>query len=889
MRKLLRRLDYLFGQRRIEADLREEMEFHRSEAQRRLEESGVPSHDAEVLARRTLGNTTLAREDARAASIAPCVDSLRQDVAYAFRVLRRAPGFATAMISVMALGIGTTTGVVGLIDSLVLRSLPVHEPDRLVYFSRPSFSYPVLMEVRARSTNVFSSIAAWNMDRLHVAWNKELEPTEVLMASGNFYSTLGIGAAIGRTFGEDDDRIGGSRHGLVAVISHAAWQRRFNSDPAVLGRPIRIEQNTFTIIGVTPPGFFGVAPGLAPEVTVPLTSRASPDQLRSASSDWVHLLGRLREDISLSAANVALRTFWPAVLEATTNPGMPADRRPRYLGRATSLEPGYAGYSRVRNQFAEPLWFLLGLVGLLLTVACASAANLLLARSVSRQREIAVRLAIGASRRRLMRQLLTESLVWTILASGVGLVLAVWSAGMLVALMTTSQEQILLDVSLNWRILLFSIALAFVTACACSVIPAVRATKLDPGTSLKETGQIGRSLLPWWSLGKSLVSAQVALTVLLLFGALLFVRSLSRVLAQDAGLDRQSVLVLATDPAAAGYEDQRVAAFYEQLRDRLSHIPGVQSASLSMYPPISDEDGAWTQDIAIDDNPVPDAPGRSSVYFNAISPGFFRTIGLQLVRGRDFSAEDTASAPRVIIINESLARRYFPSQDPIKRHITMGRNRNRQVLQIVGVVRNAKYQRLEEETRSIAYVPHTQHPRENLFAEMRIAGSFSTIADDIRRQVRALDPVVPVRLETITDRIRESLVTRRVIALLATALGATALALACAGVYGVLAYAVSRKRRELGLRLALGAERSRVLRMVMTESIVLAAIGIVAGVGGALFLGRYAQNLLYQVSPRDPLSLILGATIMLLVACLAGFLPARRASRVDPIVALRCE
>ena len=889
MPSIIRRLKHLLDRNRLDRELAEEIEIHRTMTEGRLRQSGLSDAAAAAESRRLMGNTALAREEARAAWVAPWIESVWQDVAYALRILRRAPGFAAAMILVMALGIGATTGVFGLVDGLVLRSLPVHEPERLVYFSRPSFSYPVLLETRARSGHVLSSVAAWDMDRFNIAWATELEPTEVLMASGNFYSMLGIRAAIGRTFGIEDDAIGGGNGGLVAMISHDAWQRRLRGDPSVIGRTLRIEQKTFTIIGVTPPGFFGVAPGLAPEVTIPLTNTANAGRLTSASSSWLHMLGRLNDGVTLSAANAALGTFWPAVLQATTNPGMPTERRATYLARTTSLESGSAGYSRVRNQFAEPLWVLLALVTLLLTVACASAANLILARGVSRQREIAVRLAIGASRPRLIRQMLTESVVWTCLASAVGLVLALWGAGTLVSLMTTTQEQIVVDLSLNWRILGFSIALAFVTACVCSVIPAFGSTRLDPGSSLKETGQISSPGPRRWSLGKSLVAAQVALTVLLLFGASLFVRSLASVLAQDAGYERQGVLVLATDVEALGYEGEKLTAFYQQLHERLAGIPGVQSASLSMYPPISDEDGAWTQSIAIDGNPVPETPGQSEVYFNAVSPGYFETIGTPLVSGRDFNRNDIASAGPVVIVNESLARRYFPGQDPVGRQITMGRNKNRRDVQVVGIVRDAKYQRLQEATRSIAYLPYTQQPVENLFAEVRAAGSLVPVVEHMRREVRALDAVVPMRIETVADRIRESLVTERVIAMLATALGLAALVLACAGLYGMLAYAVSRRTREIGLRLALGANRAEVLRTVFFQSLVLAGLGILAGLIGALALGQFAQNLLFQISPRDPVSFGVAAAVMLLVACLAAYLPARRASRVDPVVALRCE
>jgi putative ABC transport system permease protein len=520
---------------------------------------------------------------------------------------------------------------------------------------------------------------------------------------------------------------------------------------------------------------------------IPLTSLSTPQRLAASTASSVHLLGRLRDGVSLTAANVALRTFWPAVLDAATGTDVPAERRATFLGRKTSLEPGFAGYSRVRNQFGDPLWLLLGLVALVLIVACASAANLLLARGISRHREIAVRLAIGAGRRRLVRQLLTESLVWTVLGAAAGLALALWGATALVALMTTTQEQIALDLSLNWRILGFSLFLAFATSVICAVVPAFSATRLDPGASLKETGQIGAAMTRRWSAGRGLVAAQVALTVVLLFGAALFFRSLTGILAQDAGFDRERLLIVSTDPEATGHEEERLAAFYDQLHERLNRLPGVESASLSTYPPISDEDGAWTQAISTDGNPVPDGAGQATVYFNTVSPGYFRTTGITLVRGRDFNGADTRSSPRVVIVNESLAHRFFPDQDPIGRQVTIGRAASRRDLTIVGLVRTSKYQRLQEEPRSIAYLPYRQQPHENLFTEVRLANDVPLTLEAIRREVRAIDPAVPMQMHSADDRIRESLVTERVLVTLTSTLGGAALVLACAGLYGMLA------------------------------------------------------------------------------------------------------
>jgi len=889
MSKLYRRFTYWLRRHELDASLAEELESHRAMRQEQLEHSGVPATEAAYASRRALGNPRLAREDARSVWIWPWLDSVRQDVAYALRALRRNPGFATAVILVTSLGIGATTSVFGLVDGLMLKPLPVHDPDRLVYFRTPSFSYPIFSELRGRGADIFSGFFAWNLESVNVDWSGEIEQTEVLMATGDFYSTLGIRAAIGRTFSAEDDRIGGGPNGMVAIISYACWQRRFGGDSAVIGRIVRIERQPFTIVGVAPRGFFGVAPGLAPEITIPLTTVQNAGALASPSTAWLHLMGRLRDGLSHEQADVALQRIWPAVLEVTTNPGMPADRRAKYLGRQTALEPGTAGFSRVSRQFGEPLWILFALVGLLFVVACASAANLLLARGVARQREIAVRLAIGASRARLVRQLFTESLVSAALAAGVGVLFAAWAGGGLVAMMASREEPVVLDVSPNWRVMLFALGLTLVTVVICSVLPALLATRFAPGSTLKETGQAPGSILRRWSVSKVLVVSQVAVTMVLLVGAALFVRSLTSVLAQDAGFDRDKVLIVATDAGVGGYKDERLSGYYTQLRERLAGIPGVESTSLSMMPPISNEDGNWTQSIAVDGGPMEEESSRY-VYFNAISSGYFGTLGMRLLQGRDFVPADTLASTRVVIVNESLAHRFFPNQNPIGRVISIGRSDRRRNLAIVGLVQDAKYQTLQEPARRIAYLPIAQQGvDQNLFAEVRPVGHPSSIAERVRREVHELDAGVPVRIETVTDRIRESLVKERVMALLASGLGFTALALACAGLYGLLAYAVSRQAKEIGLRLALGANRAGVLWIVLRDCLIVALVGIAAGAGMSLALGRFARDLLYLVKPTDALSLAAAAVLMLVVSMFAGFLPARRAARVDPVVALRCE
>ena len=857
----------------------------------RLERAGLDRTAAHQASLRAMGNVTLAREDARAVWIWPWLESVWRDVAYACRLIVFRPGFAAAMIIVMGLGIGATAGVFRLLDNLVLKSLPVRDPARLAYLENPAFSYPIYQEVRARTRELFSGVFAWNIDRMSVQWTDTLEPADVLMASGQYYETLGISPYLGRLFDESDDRVGGGDRGPVAVISYGFWERRFGSDPSIVGRQIRLDRRTFTIIGVTPSGFFGVAAGLDPELTIPVTTLSNDESLRVTSSSWLHIMGRLSDAQTLAQANARFATIWPAVLEATTSKDAPPDRRAMYLGRKTALAFARTGFSRVRNQFEEPLWMLFGLVGLLLAIACASAGNLLLARGIARRRELAVRLAIGASRARLVSQMFIEALVWTVLGGAAGLLGSWWGSGLLVQMMATSSEAIVLDVTPDWRVGLVVGGLALIATSICAIGPAFRAARLDSVMALRAHGSVGEGLLRRWSTGKGLVALQVALTVLLLAGAGLFVRSLQRILAQDPGFQRDGVVVASLDALAAGYTGPRLLLYHDTLLERLRRIPSVESASLSWYPPISDDMGSWTQSIEVDGLPI-DVATVKQVYFNAISPDYIRTIGMRLLGGRDFNDRDTNGSPRVVIINESLARKAFGSRNPIGRKVTIGRNASRRNLEVIAVVQDVKYQRLQETPRSIAYLPCAQLVEylqgTNLVAEIQ-GTSGADVRQAIAQEIRGLDRMVPLRLETIDERIAESLVKERVLALLATVLGVSALALACAAVYGLMAYTVSRQTNEIGLRLALGATPALVHRTVLRDALTVAALGIIVGTATAAMLGRFARTQLFEIQPIDPTSLVGAGVVMAAVAASAAFLPALKASRIDPVQALKSE
>jgi predicted permease len=547
----------------------------------------------------------------------------------------------------------------------------------------------------------------------------------------------------------------------------------------------------------------------------------------------------------------------------------------------------------VRNQFGEPLQLLMALVGLLLLIACASVANLLLARGVARRKEIAIRLSIGASRARVFRQLVTEALVLTFTGAAIGLLLAYWSASAIVASLTTTASRLALDTSPGWRTVIFAIALAIAVSLVSAFLPSLGATRGDVTNGLKDGGHDGRGLFRRWSAAKVLVAVQVALALVLLAGAAVFGRSLSRVLAEGTGLDGERLIVVLPDGLAAGLEGPALDLFHAQLADRVRAVPGVDAAALAWKPPISYPGGSWTQNIAVDGGPVTlsDPP---SVFFNSVAPGYFATVGMALRRGRDLSAQDTAASPRVAVVNEALARQYFPGQDPIGHRISIDRTPGLQNVEIVGVVQDAKYRMLQEPTRSIAYLSSDQHAplrsgsNRNLVVVARVRFAAAT-AVAIRQEARHLDARVPIRIETVADRVRESTLNERMLAALSGGLGVFALILACTGLYGLLAYSVSRHGREIGLRMALGARPFSVLWMVERESLVMVAVGMAVGLAGVLALGRYVRTLLFQVTPADPAALAAACLVMLLVAAAAAYVPARRAAAVDPVVALKRE
>ena len=823
------------------------------------------------------------------------------DLRFAFRQFRRRPGLTAAALLALACGLGGVITVFTLVDAVILRPLPVRAPHELVWMRDPSFSFPVFKEVQARGT-MLSSVFAWTAQTMSTQWTNEPEPTPTLLASGRIHETLGLRPAAGRLFTESDVGQSASEAQPVAVLSHAAWQRRFGGDPTAIGRTIRIEGAPFTIIGVTPPEFFGVAVGVPVDVTIPVTMlpRLRDDKrtvLTRVGMSWLNIMGRLQPGVSVTAADAAFQAIWPQILGATAD-GVDAAFRPRYLTFTSGLEPGVSGYSPVRRNFREPLWLLLGLVGLLLVAACATVANLLLAAATGRRHELALRLALGAARRRIVQQLAVEGLLLAAGGAALGLLFSFWAADGLVRLLSTSYDIVIVDLTPDRRVIAFAAMVAAAATAAFTLAPIVRASRIDPGPMLEASGrQIGSAHRG--RLARMLVVVQVAISLTLLAGSALFVRNLRGLLATDIGFDRANLLVVSVDalsPVSARSRAQANAPdllpYYAELLRRLSETAAVRSASLSLKPPISNEQGYWFGRIAVEGAPAP--AWRERTYLNAISPGYFATIGTPLIAGRDFSPSDRDGSPRVTIINATLARAQFGNEPPIGRSLVMHGDDNEMTrFEVVGVVRDTTYQNLQEARQRIAYFPYTQEPTRlrdrPLVATVRVSGGAAAVADSIREAVRSVDASAPLSIRSVETRIDESLVGERLIAVIAGFLGMVSLVLACGALGGLMSHLVAARTREIGLRLALGAERRLVLGLVMRQALTIAALGGIAGLGLTLAAGRLVAGFLTGIRPNDPLALAAAAVLLLATTAGAGYFPARRASRVDPMVALRVD
>jgi predicted permease len=813
-----------------------------------------------------------------------------QDLRYGARMLMTQPGFTLIAALTLALGIGANTAIFSLIDAVLLKLLPVKDPAQLVALANTSragenritFSYPLFQDLRERN-QVFAGILAYSGVALNLSGNGQTERVTGQLVSGSFFSVLGVQPLLGRVFSDDDNRSPGAHP--VTILSHSFWRRRFASNPNVVGETVRLNGYPFTVVGVAPPGFFGVEVGAAPDLWAPMMMQSQvsglADRLQQRNHFWVNLMARMKPGVSEQQAQAGANALWQQINREA--PGLNPKLRDFLLGQHIQLRPASQGLSSLRNQFKQPLFVLMGVVGLVLLIACANLANLLLARATARQKEIAVRLALGASRARLVAQLLAESLLLSLLGGLFGLLFAFWGADFLLSFL--SQARFTLELQPDLRVLGFNLSVAVLTGVLFGLAPALQATRPNLIEALKNeipalTGAGSR-----FELRKLLVVAQVALSLLLLIGAGLFVRTLQNLKGIDLGFRADKVLLLSMNPGLNGYKPEQVKSFYAQLLERVNRLPGVQSASLADMPLMG---GAWIDGVSVEGYKA--AAGQDmSVSAKKVGPKFFETMGIPLLRGRDFNVQDEAGAPKVAVINETLARDFFGSDNPLGRRIGVGEKPERE---IIGVIKDTKYRDLKKQAPRTVYVSLAQATpmSAELTLHVRTAGEPANLVAAIRREVETLDKNLPAyNVRTFTDLVAQSIYQERLIATLSSFFGLLALSLASLGLYGVMAYSVARRTREIGIRLALGAQTSNVLKLVVRQGMALALIGIGLGIVAAWSLTRVLSNLLYGVSPTDPLTFVTIPSALVGVALLACYLPARRATKVDPLTALRHE
>lgn len=832
-------------------------------------------------------------------------ESFRQDVSFGWRQLRQSPGFTLVAVLSLALGIGANTSMFQLVDAIRLRMLPVKDPGSLavIDFQRGSMRSGWFSTRSARFTTAqweeiqqrqkgFSSVMAWSATRFNLANGGETRPAEGLFVSGDFFKTLGVEPIMGRTITAADDTKACPSPG--AVISHGFWQREFGGRPNVLNQTVSLNGRAFPVIGVTPPAFFGVEVGQRYDVAVPMCTdpQFSDDQKGRMSTRiawWVAAMGRLKPGVTLEQASAQLKAVSPIITQESLPPQYKEAERKRYLTNKIEAQDGGTGVSGLRRQYESPLYILMATTGLVLLIACANLANLLLARASVREREIAVRLALGASRGRLVRQLLVESMLLAFGGAVLGLGLAEVLSRGLVAFISTSDNQLFLGLGMNWHVLGFGVALSFITCLLFGLVPAWRATAQAPALAIRSGGRGSTAGRERFSLRRTLVATQVALSVVLLVGAFVFVRSLRNLLTTDAGFQSEGIMTVNVDFSHAGYEKERRHALYLDLRDRLAAIPGVTSVAQVGFTPVSGS--GWNNRIGPDGAPAAGSGKESN--FNRVSPGYFHTMGTGLIGGREFTPSDNLTGPKVAIVNEKFAQKFLGTSSAVGRTFRMEAEAGEAetLYQIVGVVKNTKYYELREEFVPIAFLPMAQDadPGPGATYVVRVQGSPGQLMNSVKATIGEVSPTIGIEFRSFSAQLQESLLRERLMATLSGGFAFLAGLLATMGLYGVISYMVARRKNEIGVRIALGADRMRVITLVLREAVLLLAIGLGIGLLIAIWSGRAAATLLFGLKPYDPLSLIAAAAMLTVVALAASYGPARRAAAMEPTMALRDE
>jgi predicted permease len=835
-----------------------------------------------------------------------------QDIRYGLRILLKKPGFTLVAVLSLALGIGANTAIFSLLDAVLLKTLPVKEPNQLVLFGNGKtqgatdgfpdeswdlFSYPFYRKVQQR-TDLFSSVGSL----LSIPWDVhgfvntngttgDIEQLQVQLVSGSYFPVLGVNAGLGRVLNETDDRNAGGHP--VAVVSYAWWQKRLGGDPLAVGKTITIDDTAYTIVGVAPKEFFGTTVGSAPDLWVPLAmeKQMPPAHWADRENDEfqsLNIIGRLQNGVSAEQANAAINLLFKQSLQARAG-AQPNPQRLKDMENArVELTPVSRGLSSLREQFSLSLKVLMGVVALVLLIASANVANLLLAHGAARTKEFALRLAVGAGRLRIVRQFFTVSALLVFLGAIAGLAFAWWGTRLLLMMASDGPEALPLLVAPNWRVLGFTIGVSALCAFVFGIAPALRASRIEPNTSLK--GGKSTTLSPLKNpLGKAFVIAQVALSLLLLVGAGLFVRTLINLQNIPTGFNQENAMLFQVDTSATGFkaeDDPRLPAMLSEVEDKVRTIPNVQAASFAFF---IFHQGQWSSNGYTREDGIAEGQNRA-LRNNIVGKDFFAAMGIPVLEGRIFGPQDMKDSQKVALVNEAMVRKFFPTGSPVGKRFGIDGPESTEAIEVIGVVKDAKFGSLQEKFTPMAFYPHRQRPDAISNFVVRFSGPASLVVPQIRQTIKGVNRNLPVDdVVSLSDLINRSLVQQALVARLASFFGLLALLLACVGLYGVMSYGVARRTNEIGIRMALGARNRSVLWLVLREALLLVAIGLVVGVFASLALTKTAASLLYELKPNDPLTIALATLLLATVALVAGYLPARRASRVDPMTALREE
>jgi predicted permease len=827
------------------------------------------------------------------------------DLRLAIRGLRRSPLFAAVAILSLALGIGANTAIFTLIDQILLRKLPVAAPEQLVMlYQRGSnmgsnmgarmHSYPLYQDLQKKAEPL-AEVLCRRIVPASVSVDNQTERVDAELVSGNYFSMLGVKPALGRVFNSQEDDQVYEGHPVV-VLSYGYWVTRFARDPSVIGKKLRVNDYPMTVVGVSAEGFSGIDPVQSPQIRVPVLMKPvlAPSwgwlHMDDRRARWVQVFGRLKPGYTVESSKAPIQGLFAQIRQFEMT--LPAAKewsaynREQFMKGQLLVDSAAIGYSPVRNDFSTALIVLMCMVGLVLLIACANVANLLIARGFMRQKEIAVRLSLGSSRGRLIRQLLVESLVLSFAGGAVGLAIAFALTRGLLALVPSQGQPVLISASPDPRILTFTLSLTVLTGMVFGLLPALRASRTDPWTTMKDTmGSIAGTRGSLF-LRKGLVTAQVALSFLLLFGAGLFVRSLQNLKTTDTGVQLENLITFQLSPALSGYDDNRGQLFYQQLLDRLRSAPGVKSAALASVAILAGDE--WDSSMSVEGYRFKDGEDMQA-FMNAFSPGYFETMNIPLLEGRDFRIIDAKREATVAIVNRRFADHFFPGKSAVGKHIGFGGGPNAKLnIEIIGVVANALYEGPREGVRRQVFIPNWGKNSAAFYVRTQTpSGTASAV---VRNEVKQLDPAMPVyEMKTLEGQLDETLLTDRLVAMLSAGFGFVATLLASVGLYGVMAFVVAQRKKELGIRLALGAQPGSVIWLVMREVLLLLAIGLAVGIPAAMGLGQYVAAQLYGIQARDPLIATSTVLLLTIVSALAGLIPAQRASHTDPMLALRQE